>query len=253
MLVSKIHENVDIVLGIKNVFELEGVINLQECCFIFLNRSIPILPKEEMVLKPKEQKLIKIEVPFLDEIAGLATIKLLDKLTQSIIMLKVKFTQNVPMLDMTNSSLETRIFSPKEALGILDLRSLGYYKIQQGVLQQNVSRFYEFEWVERVCDQFNNLINTLKKEEKLETGEKYPWLDKMNERKYMTGREILEKYIHLDNTCLMEEEKKEIMDMLYKCKDAFSLRDEIGTCPNVEVGIDVTDKSPYFIRPDHVK
>ena len=33
MLVFKIHENVDIILGIKNVFQLEGVINLQECCF----------------------------------------------------------------------------------------------------------------------------------------------------------------------------------------------------------------------------
>ena len=82
-----------------------------------------------MVLKPKEQKLIKIEAPFLDEISGLAIIKLLDKLTQSIIMLKVKFMQNVAMLDMTNSSSETLILSPKEALGILDLRSLGYYKI----------------------------------------------------------------------------------------------------------------------------
>ena len=28
-------------------------------------------------------------------------------------------------------------------------------------------------------------------------------------------------------------EKKHIMDMLYKYKDAFSLRDEIGTCPNI--------------------
>ena len=27
-LVSEIHENVDLVLGIKNVFQLEGVINL---------------------------------------------------------------------------------------------------------------------------------------------------------------------------------------------------------------------------------
>ena len=34
-LVSKIHENVDVVLGIKNVFELEGIFNLQECCFSF--------------------------------------------------------------------------------------------------------------------------------------------------------------------------------------------------------------------------
>ena len=35
MLVSKIHENVDLVLGIKNVFKLKGVINSQECCFSF--------------------------------------------------------------------------------------------------------------------------------------------------------------------------------------------------------------------------
>ena len=41
--------------------------------------------------------------------------------------------------------------------------------------------------------------------------------------------------------------------MLYKCKDTFSLRDEIGTCPNTEVEIDNTEKSPIFIRPYHVK
>ena len=43
------------------------------------------------------------------------------------------------------------------------------------------------------------------------------------------------------------------MDMLYKYKEAFSLRDEIGTCLNIEVEIDVTDISPFFIRPYHVK
>ena len=63
-LVSEIHENVDMVLGIKNVLKLEGEINSQECCFSFLNRSVPIFPKGKIVLKPKEQKLIKIEVPF---------------------------------------------------------------------------------------------------------------------------------------------------------------------------------------------
>ena len=45
-LVSEIHENVDLVLGIKNIFESEGVINLWDCCFNFLNRSLPIFPKE---------------------------------------------------------------------------------------------------------------------------------------------------------------------------------------------------------------
>ena len=35
MLVIEIHENVDLVLGIKNVFKLEGVINSRDCCFKF--------------------------------------------------------------------------------------------------------------------------------------------------------------------------------------------------------------------------
>ena len=47
--------------------------------------------------------------------------------------------QYIAIFDMTNNSLETLTLNMKEALGILDLRSLGYYKIRQGVLQQNVS------------------------------------------------------------------------------------------------------------------
>ena len=82
-LVSEIHENVDLVLGIKNVFELEGVIISQDCCFKFLNRSLPIFPKECVILKPKEQKLIKVKAPFIDEISGLAIIKILDGSTYS--------------------------------------------------------------------------------------------------------------------------------------------------------------------------
>ena len=69
----------------------------------------------------------------------------------------------------------------------------------------------------------------------------------------MTDREILEKYIDLKNSCLDKEEKVKVMNMLYKYKEAFSLRDEIGTCPNIEVDTDVTDKSPFFIRPYHIR
>ena len=64
----------------------------------------------------------------------------------------------------------------------------------------------------------------------------------------MTDQEILEKYIDLDSSCLTKEEKKEVMEMLYKYKEAFSLRDEIGTCPNIEVEIYVTERSPFFYK-----
>ena len=62
----------------------------------------------------------------------------------------------------------------------------------------------------------------------------------------MTDKEILDKYIDLDNSCLNKEEKGEVMDMLYIYKEVFSLRDEIGTCTNIEVKIDVTDKLPFL-------
>ena len=52
----------------------------------------------------------------------------------------------------------------KEMIGILDLRSLGYYNIRQGVLQQNLSKYYHFEIADVVCEQFNKFVNTLKKE-----------------------------------------------------------------------------------------
>ena len=69
----------------------------------------------------------------------------------------------------------------------------------------------------------------------------------------MTDKEILDKCIDLDKSCLTEEEKKEVMNMLYKYKETFSLRYEISTCLNVEVEINVTDRSPFFVRPYHVE
>ena len=68
----------------------------------------------------------------------------------------------------------------------------------------------------------------------------------------MTDGEILDKYIDLDSSCLTKEEKKEVMEM-YKYREVFSLGDETGTCPNIEVEIDVTDKSPFSIKPYQVK
>ena len=141
-----------------------------------MNKSLPKFPKEKVILKPGEQKIVKVEAPFTDEISSLAIIKLVDKLTHSILVLKAKFVHNMAMLDMTNNSnSETLILNPREALGIFDLRSLGYCKIKQGVIQQKLSRFYQFESADNVCMQFNNLINTLRKKQKIEIEEKFPW------------------------------------------------------------------------------
>ena len=252
-LVSKIFDNVHMVLGIKNLFELEGVIDSRESSFKFLSRSIPIFPREQVIVKLGEKKLIPIEAPFIEEISGMAIVKIIDQGQKMPLMLKLKFIRNKAMLDITNNTRETITFDKRTSIGILDLRSLGYYKIKQGVLQQNLDKYYQLEEVDKICENFNRIMEEKRQEEKNDSEERYPWLDDTDERKYMTDKELLDKYINLKDSCLDEKERKQVMEMLYEYKDVFSLRDEIGTCPNIEVNIEVTDNSPFFIQPYHVK
>ena len=249
-LVSEIHDNVDLVMGMKNIFELEGVIDSRESCFSFLSRSIPFFPVMKVEVAPASQKMVMVEAPFIEELSGMAMVKILDMKVQTTNMIKLKFIWNKAVLKITNKMHETVTFDRMGMMGVVDLRSLGFYKIKQEVLQEHLSRHYHFELADDVCDQYNRLVNLMRKEEEKSEG-KFPWLDDMDERKHMTDREILDKYVNLDNSCLTKVEKEQVRDLLYQYKDAFSLRDEIGLCPNIEIEIDVTDKSPFFIRPFH--
>ena len=135
-IVSEIHDNVDLVLGTKNLFELEGMIDSRDSCLNFLKRSIPFFAKEKIEVKPREQKRIVVEAQFVEEISGMAITKLLDAISQVVLMLKLKFIRNRATLQVTNRTDKKVTFYPEDMLGIVDLRSLGYYKIKQRVLQQ---------------------------------------------------------------------------------------------------------------------
>ena len=114
--------------------------------------------------------------------------------------------------NIRNNGTETKIFKPEEMIGIVDLRLLGYYKIKQGILQQNLSTYYRFKGADTLCEHFNKFVNTLKKErEQKQLEENYSWLDSSDERKFMTDQEILDKYIDLGSSCLTKEEKKEVV------------------------------------------
>ena len=87
--------------------------------------------------------------------------------------------------------------------------------------------------------------NSLEKEKE----DLYPWLDKDDPCRTMTDEEFLDKYIDLSNSDLTLDEKSTLMDIIKEHKQAFSLRDEIGKCPNIKIDIDVIDDSLFFVRP----
>ena len=74
-------------------------------------------------------------------------------------------------------------------IGVVDLRSLGFYKIKQEVLQEYLSKHYHFELADDVCNQYNRFVNLMRKEEENSEG-KFPWLEDTDERKYMTDRDF---------------------------------------------------------------
>ena len=90
-LVSEIHDNVDLVMGMKNIFELEGVIDSQDSCFSFLSRSIPFFPVTAIEIAWTSQKMVIIEAPFIEKLSGMAMVKILDMKEQSTNMIKLKF------------------------------------------------------------------------------------------------------------------------------------------------------------------
>ena len=55
------------------------------------------------MLKPKEQKIIEVKAPFIDQISGLAIIKILDGSTYSTMLLKLKLMYNSATLHIVNN------------------------------------------------------------------------------------------------------------------------------------------------------
>ena len=73
---------------------------------------------------PTSQKMVIIEAPFIEELSGMAMVKILDMKDQTTNMIKLKFIQNKVVLKITNKTHKTMTFTRTEMMGILDLRSL---------------------------------------------------------------------------------------------------------------------------------
>lgn len=99
-------------------------------------------------------------------------------------------------------------------MGIVDIRSIGYYKIKHYTLQQELSKHYQFEDVVQLCNAYNKMKSDqydksrLKTETDSKAKDPYPWLAPDAIRRNMSDREILEKYINLDDSCLNKTGKR---------------------------------------------
>ena len=79
--------------------------------------------------------------------------------------------------------------------------------------------------------------------------DRYPWLDPDDIRRNMTDKEILRMKLNLKDSVLDEKGKEEFLEKVKQFTDVFSLRDEIGTCPFIEVHLKLKDETLFLVRP----
>ena len=68
-------------------------------------------------------------------------------------------------------------------------------------------------------------------------------------RRNMTDKEILQMKLNLKDSVLDEKGKEEFLAKVKQFTHVFSLRDEISTCPFIEVHLKLKDETPFFVRP----
>ena len=227
-LVSEIQQNMDIILGIKNMFEIEGEISCHTSQFRFLNRSLPIFSLSTHRIKVGAKAYVKAKVPFIERLSGHAIAKLLYK--GSLGTMKIRLVDNLTVIQIINNTPSTMYLSPEESIGIVDLKSLGYYSIKPQVMHFNLTGIHnlfskwnlDLRFEEHFAKVSTQNVHYQKMEVVRKLPDPYPWLDEDDPQRDMTNEKILYQYIDLSKSHLTHKEKEEVMDLIVAYKKAFS-------------------------------
>ena len=124
---ADIDDGIDLVFGFKNMVETEGMLNIRTGEFDFLGRSIPIFPKHDLDVKPGGKAYLKVRIQFAEKLSGRALCKMFVGYIKH--TLKLKVHDNQAVVEFENKSNTTAELRRKTVLSILDLRSMGYFKV----------------------------------------------------------------------------------------------------------------------------
>ena len=265
----------DFILGVKSLFELEANLDLTKLKIDFQMRTLPIHCHKDITILPKKEVNLPFPIRNLPRELNHTFSQVISKMTtgqENMYMHTEKlWLHHGSVAIIINNTSVGKVIKLKKGnvIGYLDMRSLGYFYVPRLGIQQTMKNYFQFltdnemdlfcDHIKSVLPSSNNEKPTLEKEKKIrkdqvgEENDPYPWLDDDDPRRDMTDKEIIKTYIKIDQEYVSDRVKDEVYDAIFKYKEAFSLRDEVGVCPDLEVHLDVMDKRPFFLRPFPVK
>ena len=126
-IVAEIDDGMDLVFGFKNMSETEGRLNTRTGEYDFIGRSIPVYPQNDLDVSVSKQVLIKIQAPFGEKLSGRIMTKLFG--SEKVFTMKLKIENNQGCVQFINKGQEIVKLRKDKAIGILDLRSVAYFKV----------------------------------------------------------------------------------------------------------------------------
>ena len=148
--------------------ETEGMLNTRTDEYDFIGRSIPIFPQNDLDVPAGEKAYIKVKAPFCDKLYGMICTKFFGR--DMVHTLRVKFQDNQGVVQFRNGSDEIARLRKDKAVGILDLRSIGYFKVgyQKMVNMAKSSKTFKMYYYQQVkcktkteLDQYMRIIEIL--------------------------------------------------------------------------------------------
>ena len=167
----------------------------------------------------------------------------------------LRLANTLRIVQYRNTSNKPMEIKPDSPVGIMDLRSLGYFKVRYKDLVSHLSpKFMMYHYIKtppRPDTEEVYLRTMVRNPNPSSSGCKdpYPWLESDDHRRQMSDLQIQYDRIDLSDSLLNSWEKSKLMALIVKYKKAFSLCDEIGHCPNLKADLKVIDNSSFFIRP----
>ena len=126
-IVAEIDDGMDLVFGFKNMTETEGRLNTRTGEYGFIGRSIPVYPQNNLDVSVGKQVLIKIQAPFGEKLSGRIMTKLFG--SEKVFTMKLKIENNQGCVQFINKGQRKIKLRKDKSIGILDLRSVCYFKV----------------------------------------------------------------------------------------------------------------------------
>ena len=255
VLIVDILDEYDFIIGLEAAIQLEAIYHMTSHIVEVQARSVPLFSNKDIKILPGTSTSIQLsgDLPCTFT-SGTAIIRVQPvEPGFSFNTIEVEFLDQSTCIHISNRSNKPVYFYKDLPIAYFDLRSIGYFNPSQAsnILSLKTPHTYVTSFT-AFQDASNYRLDNSPTPIK-DTKDPYPWLELDDNRRFQTDRQILESAVDLSQSCLTSAQKVEFFDLLEKYKDAFCLRDEIGLAPHMQVHLDMTDKTPFFIRPFTVK